>query len=619
MNSVSAAPGRLAQTPVLATASSKPNMMLVLDDSGSMGRGSHSRMEQAKRAAKSLVDQLSNINIGVGSFHGRGAGIDHEIVDVDKNRASLKRAIDRLRAGGGTPLIATMEQMGAYFMGKRGTQNPGNSPLASCTKNGRYNGNLSTYPDNPALKKNYSSSQVFPHCSGGGRQCLESPICHYCQKNFVVLLTDGQGWGRASAPLTNYRRHGGCSGQQLCGVAAALYDMDLRPDIDTFEGTPVKNNVITYTIGFHISQALLGNTAREGGGLYIEASDQAALTKAFARISADIKAHARGSASTASFNTRSLSTATHVYLTRYDTQDWSGDLMATSLTKDGRVSTSQWSAAKTLDTQTNYNTRVVLTYDNNVGFTKPSGCKAAPATGSAVKLVVASGSGSSGSGGSGSGGSGSSGGSAGSSSSGSSSVTGTSGNPRGVGFRYANLSPAQKADLETVPKTTATNKSSYTYDSYKGAYLAREGGIAIDQQTGDLYWADYRSHRVRKYDKTGKFIRNIGRRGSGSGQMFYPRGVAIDSNSNLWVADSYNHRLQKYNSAGVLQKTIGVGAGRIGRGNGQFYYPWDIAIDGDDNVYVADRHNRRVQVFDEDGNYLNQFGRYGRSLSLIHI
>ena len=107
VSGVSAAPGMLAQSPVLTTASSKPNMILVLDDSGSMGwRRSGSNvvpMTQAKNAAKDLVDQLSKVNIGVGSFYGRGAEVNHAIVDVDKNRASLKKAIDKLRAGGGTP------------------------------------------------------------------------------------------------------------------------------------------------------------------------------------------------------------------------------------------------------------------------------------------------------------------------------------------------------------------------------------------------------------------------------------------------------------------------------------------------------------------------------------
>ena len=118
VSDVSAAPGMLAQSPVLATASAKPNIMLVLDDSGSMGWGSSPvPMTQAKNAAKLLVDTLSNVNVGVGSFYSGGAEVNHAIVDVDKNRASIKKAINKLNAGGGTPLRQPTEA--AYRVHRR--------------------------------------------------------------------------------------------------------------------------------------------------------------------------------------------------------------------------------------------------------------------------------------------------------------------------------------------------------------------------------------------------------------------------------------------------------------------------------------------------------------------
>ena len=501
---VSAAPGLLAQSPVLATPSSKPNVMLVIDDSGSMGstRGGVTLMTQAKNAAKLLIDTLSSVNVGVGSFYHSGAEVDHPIVDVDKNRAALKNTIDSLRARGGTPLIATMQQMGHYFVGAQPPNSPGNSSLASCAENGQYGGELTLHPD--GAKKNYRVTTVLPRSLRSGSQRLQSPICHYCQKNFIILLTDGQGWGRISSGLRNYAP--GCKGQSLCNVAAGLYDIDLRPDIDTFEGKEVKNNVITYTIGFHTSQALLGDTAREGGGLYVEADNQAALTKAFAKISADIKAHARGSASTASFNTRSLSTSTHLYLTRFDTQDWSGDLMAVALAKDGTPGATKWSAGALLDTHTQHNTRAVLTYNNKLNFTKAIGCKAATVT------PAAAGS-----------------------------------NPGGVAFRYNQLSPAQKADLETMPRVSASANATYTYSTAWSAPKAREGGIAVDQKTGNVYWANAKGNGVWKYGPNGKYLGQIGR-----GTHRQPRAVAVDSNSNLWVADTGTHRVLKYDESGVL-------------------------------------------------------------------
>ena len=53
----------------------------------------------------------------------------------------------------------------------------------------------------------------------------------------------------------------------------------MRPDVDEFDGDEAKNNLTTYTIGFHTSQSLLRETAKKGGGLYFEADDEDELKK----------------------------------------------------------------------------------------------------------------------------------------------------------------------------------------------------------------------------------------------------------------------------------------------------------------------------------------------------
>ncbi|MDP6141772.1 MAG: VWA domain-containing protein, partial [Arenicellales bacterium] len=124
-----AAPGRPAQAPIFAAASTQPNILIVIDDSGSMGwlRGGSKKvpMLAAQDAAIAMLESLSNVRVGVGSFYGKGAELDHEIVDLDKNRAAIYKAIRNLRASGGTPLIYTLQQMGRYFAGLGGSTNPG--------------------------------------------------------------------------------------------------------------------------------------------------------------------------------------------------------------------------------------------------------------------------------------------------------------------------------------------------------------------------------------------------------------------------------------------------------------------------------------------------------------
>ena len=79
--------------------------------------------------------------------------------------------------------------------------------------------------------------------------------------------------------------------------------------------------------------------------------------------------------------------------------------------------------------------------------------------------------------------------------------------------------------------------------------------------------------------------------------------VAFDSADDAYISDGYiNSRIAKIDKNGTWLKSWGE------RGNGpsQFVTPHAIAVDGKDNVYVADRGNHRIQVFDSDGNFLRQ-------------
>ena len=87
-----------------------------------------------------------------------------------------------------------------------------------------------------------------------------------------------------------------------------------------------------------------------------------------------------------------------------------------------------------------------------------------------------------------------------------------------------------------------------------------------------------------------------------------PTDVAWDSQGNTYVADGYgNSRVAKYDPNGKWIKNWG------GRGteNGKFNVVKQIVIDAANNVYVADRDNKRIQVFDTDGNFKTQFRNVG--------
>ena len=83
-----------------------------------------------------------------------------------------------------------------------------------------------------------------------------------------------------------------------------------------------------------------------------------------------------------------------------------------------------------------------------------------------------------------------------------------------------------------------------------------------------------------------------------------PTDVAWDSQGNSYFTDGYiNSRVAKANARGEWVKSWGS----LGTGPGQFDTPHGIAVSPDDEVFVADRGNRRIQVFDTDGNYIREF------------
>jgi tripartite motif-containing protein 71 len=88
---------------------------------------------------------------------------------------------------------------------------------------------------------------------------------------------------------------------------------------------------------------------------------------------------------------------------------------------------------------------------------------------------------------------------------------------------------------------------------------------------------------------------------------FAPYGVALDGSNDVYVADYGNNRIVKFDRDGNYLTQWGSS----GTNNGQFAYPQGIAVDSSYNVYVTDSDNRRVEKFDRNGNYLTQWGSVG--------
>ncbi len=138
-------------------------------------------------------------------------------------------------------------------------------------------------------------------------------------------------------------------------------------------------------------------------------------------------------------------------------------------------------------------------------------------------------------------------------------------------------------------------------------------GLAIDSE-GNVYVADSQNHRIQKFDSDGEFITAWGSFGTEPGQFSEPWGIAVDDDGKVYVADTWNHRIQKFTTEGEFVTYWGAHQnteGQLMEPQGLFWGPRDIAIDAEGNLYVTDTGNKRVQKFDSDGNPLGQWGGGG--------
>ena len=129
---------------------------------------------------------------------------------------------------------------------------------------------------------------------------------------------------------------------------------------------------------------------------------------------------------------------------------------------------------------------------------------------------------------------------------------------------------------------------------------------------------------VLKLDPTnGKVLMTLGMEGvtgNGSNTFDMPPGVAVAANGNVFVTDGHRRnelktgRVVEFDRTGTFIRTWG----RLGSEPGNFNDPHDIAIGGSEShVYVADRQNKRVQVFDQDGQFLAAWPQFGEVNSVF--
>jgi sugar lactone lactonase YvrE len=141
-----------------------------------------------------------------------------------------------------------------------------------------------------------------------------------------------------------------------------------------------------------------------------------------------------------------------------------------------------------------------------------------------------------------------------------------------------------------------------------GEHLTRPVGLALGEDR--LFVSDVKRHRIAVFGLDGSFQYAIGKRGSANGEFNFPTYIHLDrKNERLFVVDSSNFRIQWFSKDGTH---LG-GFGRIGNKPGYLARPRGIALDSDDNIYLSDGAFESVQVFDLKGRLLYNLGREGKT------
>lgn len=131
-------------------------------------------------------------------------------------------------------------------------------------------------------------------------------------------------------------------------------------------------------------------------------------------------------------------------------------------------------------------------------------------------------------------------------------------------------------------------------------------GLAIDHED-NVWLTDVGLHQVFKYTPDGKLLLTLGERGKpGDDRSHFnlPTDVAVLRDRSFYVSDGYkNTRVLKFSAKGEFEFEWGV----KGDGPGQFNLPHGIALDATGRVYVCDRSNSRIQIFDPRGVFIDQW------------
>ncbi|QNM95274.1 pilus assembly protein [Chitinimonas koreensis] len=299
-----------ALPPTLSTAVT-PNIMLFIDNSGSMAdppkAGEAKKIETARKVATNLVSDPANRKLrwGLFSFHPQEnakAGILQSAIKERTGDAELKELTDKiagLNPDTWTPLAEATYEMSRYWRG---------------------------------MDSFYWKNTSYT-----------SPIQYRCQKNFQIIITDGEPTQDDTfASDTQDPTRKGYS-NALNGMTRHAFEQDLRDttalDLDkkSFNDTRFpQQNVSSYTVGFAVDYPLLKLAAEEAGGKYFTATGEKELSDSLNNAVASIVSSTSNAGGVA-VQSDVLTAGNYVYQPVFNPSDWHGELRRYGLSANGTI------------------------------------------------------------------------------------------------------------------------------------------------------------------------------------------------------------------------------------------------------------------------------------------
>ena len=227
------------------------------------------------------------------------AAVDNGPPSAVSVRNRLKELITDLTHNGLTPIVDTLYEAALYFRGSPVDYGASRGTSGSTVKRNTRLSHTGSYEFVPGVVQypsgcntddsNLSSDACEGQTISAPTPKYKSPIQQSCQANFIVLLTDGSANSNNSkTKIKNLTGVGNCTVTLPDGDACGVDLVKFLNENDQSSTVGGLNNVVTYTIGFNISNQFLKDLAIAGGGAFFEADTSASLSGVFQNIITDV-------------------------------------------------------------------------------------------------------------------------------------------------------------------------------------------------------------------------------------------------------------------------------------------------------------------------------------------